>query len=140
VIEQEKLSMTALRVDARDTEIEVLTTTETAARLGVAVWHLRRVLDSEGLVRRAGPYRVILNIDLPAIRKALVSLGYLDAEAKGGGISSEGALQVTREKKGARGLACPRAPTVGSAAPAKSVRASVRNPEAEGPDRGNRTS
>jgi hypothetical protein len=58
----------------------MLTAPQVAKLLGCKYWHLRRVFDLR-LVHapKVGPTRVITEDQLPAIRRALISEGFLPA-------------------------------------------------------------
>jgi DNA-binding transcriptional MerR regulator len=60
----------------------VITIGETATRLGVQAWHVRRLFE-RGLLppaQRVGAYRVVAVADLPKIETALRNAGYLSRE------------------------------------------------------------
>jgi hypothetical protein len=61
---------------------EVMAVGAAARRLGVPPWKVRRLFERKLLPEpaRVGPYRVITEADLPAVRAALLAAGYMRGE------------------------------------------------------------
>jgi hypothetical protein len=81
------------------TTIDLLTLGAAAKRLGCEAWQIRRVFTRRLLPEpgRIGAYRVIHERDLPALKAALIKLGYVTDDEKG--VAANGGKRVNSKDR-----------------------------------------